>query len=154
MKKNLNTIFISLAYLILISTTANAKSNISISDAKILVPLKGTPVTAGYGILKNNSAQEVTLKIKSVKPFKAVELHETVEKDGKVGMNKVEQIIVPPNGKFELKPGSHHMMLFEPSRTLKSNEQLVAEFEENGKTISLQFKVYPRETDSTDHSQH
>ena len=120
-----------------------------------MIPLKGTTVTAGYGIFKNNSDQPVILKIKSAKPFKAAELHETIEKDGKVGMSKVEQIVILPRSSFELKPGSHHMMFFDPSRSLKLSEQLNAEFDENGKAVTFRFKIVSREADpSHDHSHH
>jgi len=155
MRRSLTKVFLFLLFFVGQSGFAYAKSALNLTEAKILIPLKGTTVTAGYGIFKNSSDQPVNLKIKTVKPFKAAELHETVEKDGKVGMNKVDQIVIPSRGSFELKPGSHHMMFFEPSRSLKLDEQLVAEFEENGKVVTFKFKVVSRETDSSHgHSHH
>lgn len=155
MKRNLSAFFVLSIFLVGFAGAAERKPTLTLSEAKVLVPLKGTTVTAGYGTFKNTSDQPVVLKVISAKVFKAVELHETKEKDGKVGMTKVDQITVPPRGLFELKPGSHHLMLFEPSRSLKPKEDLTVTFDENGKTVNFKFKIESREMDSShDHSQH
>lgn len=122
-----------------------AGPSVTASDARIMLPLPGTAVTAGYGVFRNDSAQAVTLKLKAVKPFKAVELHETAMTDGKMGMRKIDQIVIEPGKTFELKPGGHHLMLFEPSRPLKAGEELTAEFDQGGKTLTLKFKVAARD---------
>lgn len=155
MRRNLNAFFVVLFLFFGSANAADKKSSLTLSEARVLAPLKGTTVTAGYGIFKNTSDQTITLKVVSSKPFKAVELHETTEKDGKVGMNKVDQVVVPPHGSFELKPGSYHLMFFEPSRSIKTNEQLTVEFNENGKDVTFKFKIESREVDSSsDHKHH
>jgi len=123
---------------------AASKPSLTLSDAKIFMPLKGSDVTAGYGVFKNNSEHPVTLKLKSVKPFKGAEMHETVEKNGKASMHPIDQAVIAPHQTFEFKPGAHHIMLFDPTRPLKLNETLRAQFEENGKPVSFPFKVVPR----------
>lgn len=151
---NRKLVAVSLFFSFGLASTAIAKSDLTISEAKILIPLKGTTVTAGYGVLRNDSDQPAILKIKSIKPFKAVELYETFEADGKMGMRKVEQIVVPAHKTFEFKPGAHHIMLFEPTKVVKLNEQLVGEFDQDGKTVTFKFRVSDRKAHSSNKHSH
>lgn len=140
--------------LMLASFQAAAKHHVKISDAKIFAPLKGTPATAGYGVFENTTNKDIKLTIESAAPFKAVELHETTEKDGKMAMQKVDVLVVPAKGKLELKPGGHHIMLFEPNREVKNNETIKVVFKEDGKTTEYSFKVVPRVEATEEHHHH
>ena len=40
-----------------------------------------------------------------------VQIHETYESGDMMGMREVEMIVIQPNSTFELKPGSHHIMV-------------------------------------------
>lgn len=136
------------------SANVFAKSStpeITASDARILVPLKGTTVTAAYGTIKNDSAESVSLMITEVKPFKAVELHETYEASGKMGMRKIEKILIPAHQSFQLKPGGNHIMLFDPTKELKIGEMVEVSFTANGQALSLKFKVVDRGETSEGH---
>lgn len=119
-------------------------SKMDVSDARIFAPIEGSNATGGYGIFKNNSAQPLKLTLKKVSPFKAVELHETVEKDGMMAMVKVESFEIPANGSLELKPGGRHMMLFEPSHLVKAGESLTGTFNIGSADLEVAFKVIPR----------
>lgn len=129
---------------------------VTVTEAKILVPLKGTTVTAGYGEIKNNSKKAVTLQVKSAAPFKAIELHESVEKDGHMAMNKLEKITLEAGKSLTLKPGGHHLMLFDPSKEIKVGEKITVEFDQDGSPLKLVFEVSDRSTkqDAHDHSHH
>ncbi len=132
----------------LISGSVFAKSTvpeISAADARILIPMKGTTVTAGYATIKNDSSEEVSLVITRVKPFKAVELHETYEAAGKMGMRKIAKILVPAHQSFELKPGASHIMLFDPIKELKIGETVEVSFTANGKALTLKFRIVDRD---------
>ncbi len=131
----------------LVSTNVFAKSmapEISATEARILVPMNGTTVTAAYAVLKNNSAEAISLVITQVKPFTAVELHETYETAGKMGMRKIEKVLIPAHQSFELKPGGNHIMLFDPTDELKAGEIVDVNLSANGKAITLKFKVVDR----------
>lgn len=138
-------LFLSLA--MIMSSVAFAKDiapAIEITEAKIFAPMKGSNTTAGYGKIKNLSANEVVVKVTAASPFKAVETHETKEKDGKMSMEKVESFKIPARGTFELKPGGNHIMLFDSSREIKPGEELTIGFEVNGQAMQIKFKVENR----------
>lgn len=129
----------------LFSVFAFAKSStLEMTDARIFAPVKGSVATAGYAVVKNNSKKPVTLAIAAVAPFKAVEMHETLEKDGRMTMQKKDQFVVEAGHTLELKPGGNHIMLFEPSREVKEDETLSVEFLVDGKSEKFDFKVISR----------
>jgi len=140
---------------LLISTqalAANSFPGVSFSEARVLAPVKGSTVTAAYVNIKNDSDQKVTIQLVAIKPFKAVELHETYEADGKTGMRKIEKIEIAPHQNFELSPGGNHMMLFDAKSELKAGKKLNAQFLINGKKIDVEFLVETRATHPDVHS--
>lgn len=150
----MKNIFLTLAF-IFVGATGYAKGRaLTLSEGKIFAPLKGSPATAGYGIFVNNSNKDVTLSIQAAPPFKAVELHETSEKEGKMAMQKVDTLVVPAHGTLELKPGGHHIMLFEPNREVKNDEKVKVSFKQDGKTQEYSFKVVPRVENNSEHHHH
>ncbi len=124
--------------------TLPAFAKLSFSQARLYVPLKGSTVTAGYVTVENDGDKAVALKVKALSPFKTVETHETIDKNGMASMQKIETFTVPAKGKLELKPGAHHIMLFDPSREIKTNEELKAQFSVDGLVEEVTFKVVSR----------
>ena len=135
------------------SVMAQAKMapDIEISEARIFLPVKGSNATAGYGVLKNISKKSITVEVVSAVPFKAIELHETLEKDGRMSMQKINQITIAPNQIFELKPGGHHIMLFDASQDLKKDQMVSLVMKINNKEQKFNFKVVPRVESSHSH---
>lgn len=121
-----------------------AQAQLKFNDARIFAPLKGTNATAGYVVIKNEGKSDVTLTLKSVEKFKASETHETIEEAGKMAMKKVDSFIVPAGKELELKPGGRHLMLFDPTESIKEGQALVVSFLVNGKATDVKFKVIPR----------
>ncbi len=138
----------------LVMAKSDSKSAIVFSDAKVYEPIKGTTVTAGYALIENGSSEDISLTILEAKPFKAVEMHETVEKDGRMAMNKIEKFVIKSKNKLELKPGGNHIMLFEPSRNVKAGETLNIKFLSNGKEVTQAFKVVLRTEKVEEHHSH
>ena len=130
--------------LIALNSYSKNKAPIELSDARIFAPLKGSNATAGYVTIKNTSKKEVTLTLAKVEPFAAVELHETIEKDGRMSMQKIEKFIIKAGQGLELKPGSNHIMLFDPTKEVKPNDILKVIFLIDGKETSFDFKVISR----------
>nr|BFD68344.1 copper chaperone PCu(A)C [Bdellovibrio sp. HAGR004] len=120
------------------------KNSLNIIEARIFAPLKGSSATAGYGTFTNTTGKEVAVTIEKVEPFKAVEMHETIEKEGRMAMQKVEKLTIPAKGSVDLKPGGNHIMLFDPIREVKADETLKVTFKVNGKSETYDFKVIPR----------
>ena len=119
-------------------------SPLKFENARIFTPLKGSNATAGYAVIINDSDLVITLALVSVELFGAVETHETTERDGRMAMHKIEVLTIPAHGTFELKPGGHHMMLFDPNPGLKDGDTVKAKFKWNGTELTELFKLVPR----------
>jgi copper(I)-binding protein len=115
-----------------------------VEKALIYQPIAGSPVTGGFGVFKNTSDTTLHIKVKSAAPFKTLELHATLEKDGRMAMVKVEELTIPPRQSLELKHGSYHIMLFDPTRELKTGETLPVVFLVNGHSEIYGFPVIER----------
>ena len=153
----MKSIFAALSFVTLAAVgvkAAETKNSLTITDARIFAPIKGTNATAGYGVLKNDGAKAVTVVIGTVDGFKATELHETTEKDGKMKMSKVEKVVINSKQSFEMKPGGHHIMLFDATREIKEGDILPVQFLVDGKKESYDFKVVPRVQKEEMHHHH
>jgi copper(I)-binding protein len=137
-----------------VQAQAETKNSLVVSEARIFAPLKGTNATAGYGMLKNENAKDVTIIIGKVDGFKVTELHETTEKDGKMKMSKVDEVVIKAKQSFEMKPGGHHIMLFDATREIKEGDTLPVQILVNGKKESYDFKVVPRVQKEEGHHHH
>jgi copper(I)-binding protein len=123
---------------------AKAPKDLIFKDARIFMPIKGGFTTAGYALIRNQSEKDIQLSIVETLPFKAVEAHETTEKDGKMSMFKVDYLLIKPKEQFELKPGASHLMFFDTAREIKLGETLMVKFSTEKNTFEIPFKVIPR----------
>lgn len=148
-------LFASAITLLSLQAQAKATETLTLSEGKIFVPVKGSPATAGYGTFTNNSDKEIKLVVTKAEPFKAVEAHQTLEKDGKMAMEKVDTWTIPAKGSLELKAGGNHIMLFDPKREVKVEETIKVRFKQDGKDKEFAFKVVPRvDSSSGEHHHH
>ena len=80
--------------------------------------------TALYFTIENSSEEADTLyKVESV-ISKRVEIHETYQSGDMMGMREVEMIVIQPNSSFELKPGSHHIMVMKLIRDIPIGDEV------------------------------
>ncbi len=84
-----------------------------INDTKALMGGKNGAI---FGTFYNNTAMDITInKISLVaesNPYcRKIELHDHILKDGVMQMVQIPEIVIPANGKIELKSGSKHIML-------------------------------------------
>ena len=79
---------------------------------------------AGYLSIHNSSNKD--FEIYSVKSnlFKKVEIHQSVKKNGRISMQKLEKIKIKANHKIRLEPGGIHLMLFNPKDKLKHDSKV------------------------------
>lgn len=141
--KHLMKLFCICSFL-LASTLFASEASIHFDNARIFAPMKGSTMTAGYLTLMNHGDQKVEIKLLSVKGFKTVEMHETYEKDGKMGMRKVEKISLDPNEVLVLAPGKHHLMLFDADSSIQADKETNATFLVNDKKVEVSFKIISR----------
>ena len=133
---------------------AKADKVIDISDARIFAPMKGSNATGGYVTFKNITKCPAVIMLKSAVPFKAVEMHETVHKDGRMAMQKIEQLSVDAGKSFELKPGAHHMMFFDATKEVKAGDTVQVTFLINGTEEKVDFKVVDRAAQKDEATHH
>ena len=67
-------------------------------------------MTAGFGVLKNETAQAIEFTGFRSPAFRDVSLHETVVADGVSRMQEVESLALAPGETVELAPGGYHLM--------------------------------------------
>lgn len=147
------TISLGFIFAILISLPALGK-DLTIEQAFIYQPLMGSNTTAGYGKLINSTDKEMKISVTEAEFFKAVELHETIKKNAMMKMQKLENITIAPHSSFQLKPGAHHIMLFDARRMFKQGEKIKVTFKANGQTISLPFEIKKRQGNTKNKHHH
>jgi len=75
--------------------------------------------TAFFAEVKNSSSVADTLYKVSSPLAKLVQIHETYEENGMVGMREVKMLEIKPGETLHLKPRSYHVMLINLKKDLK-----------------------------------
>jgi len=78
--------------------------------------------TAFFADVKNVSTQADTLYKVSSPLAKLVQIHETFEENGMMGMREAGNRVIQPGATFQLKPRSFHVMLIGMKKDLKENQ--------------------------------
>ena len=145
----------ALITVILLAATslAGADSGLQVSEPWVREAPPTSRVLAGYLTLVNTGDNTVTVTAISSPDFKNTEIHRTVIEAGVARMLSVKQLEVPAGGQLMLEPGGHHLMLFDPLRTLTAGETVTLIIHmNNGKQLSATAPVI-RKT-GEDHSHH
>ena len=145
----------ALIIVILLAATslAGADSGLQVSEPWVREAPPTSRVLAGYLTLVNTGDNTVTVTAISSPDFKNAEIHRTVIEAGIARMLPVKQLEVPAGGQLMLEPGGHHLMLFDPLRTLTAGETVTLIIHmNNGKQLSATAPVI-RKT-GEDHSHH
>ena len=145
----------ALITVILLAATslAGADSGLQVSEPWVREAPPTSRVLAGYLTLVNTGDNTVTVTAISSPDFKNAEIHRTVIEAGIARMLPVKQLEVPAGGQLMLEPGGHHLMLFDPLRTLTAGETVTLIIHmNNGKQLSATASVI-RKT-GEDHSHH
>ena len=79
--------------------------------------------TALYFTIENTGETADTLFKVDSELADRVELHETYSEGELVGMRKVEMIVIESKSSFELKPGSHHIMLMKLKKNINYGDE-------------------------------
>jgi periplasmic copper chaperone A len=82
----------------------------------------GPDNSALYVTVKNQGREPDALISAATAVATAVELHEVIQKDGKMVMQPRPHVDVPAGGTLEMKPGSYHIMLLGLKQALKPGD--------------------------------
>lgn len=87
----------------------------------------GQPVTAAFMRLLNSSDQAVEITSVSSDSAERAEFHNHVHRDGMMGMEKVDKLVIAANSELLLAPGEHHLMLINITRPLVDGDKVKIE---------------------------
>ena len=85
---------------------------IEVSSAQVRDLVPGRDTTAGYFVLTNNTANELTLTGATSELARAIEMHKTVQRENSVGMQRVKSLAIEPNTQVRFERGGLHLMIF------------------------------------------
>ncbi|GIH23649.1 hypothetical protein Aph01nite_19590 [Acrocarpospora phusangensis] len=96
---------------------------LSITDPWVKTVKKG--MTAAFGTLVNDSGSDITV-VSGASPLSPmIELHEVVDKDGKMVMQpKQGGFVIPAGGSHELKPGGDHIMIMDAQKAVEPGAEI------------------------------
>ncbi|MBS4753557.1 copper chaperone PCu(A)C [Nocardioides sp. zg-ZUI104] len=123
---------------------ADGAAVLSVSDPWVKAADRG--MTAAFGTLVNNGAEDVTVTDVASDVAARAELHETVENaDGSVAMQaKDGGFVVPAGGTLELAPGGAHIMLMKLTRALEPGTTVTLTLTlDDGSTTEVESTVKP-----------
>ncbi|MCF8778206.1 copper chaperone PCu(A)C [Vibrio sp. IRLE0018] len=115
---------------------------LSVVDARVQATIPGIKVSSGYLTLINTSDQEIVITGVSTDAAKHTELHRMFLRDNRMAMRKVEQVVVPANGRFEFAPDGFHLMLTHLNQRLVEGDIISVQLmEQNGTLHTVEFAV-------------
>ncbi len=93
-------------------TTTQAATQAAITFEEMWVKATDEKMTAAFGFLHNTTDKDIHVTGVSSDVAGKSELHETVDKDGKMMMQEMKDgFVIKAGDKKELKPGGDHLML-------------------------------------------
>ncbi|MFW2371666.1 MAG: copper chaperone PCu(A)C [Gammaproteobacteria bacterium] len=114
-----------------------------------------TKVMAAFMVFQNRSDKDINITEISSPEFGRVEMHLSKIVDGVAKMLPQKQLTVPANGQLVLKPGSYHLMLFNPKKALKSGDSATIDITvSDGNRFSARAFVKKSAMKMMDHSNH
>ncbi|MCC6441593.1 MAG: copper chaperone PCu(A)C [Rhodanobacteraceae bacterium] len=124
----------------IVLATGRQTQNMIFARTTVSPMLSGASVTAGYGELRNaGDKPDKLLRIES-EVVNAIELHESINKNGIAHMQRITLPIVLEAGEtLELRPGRKHLMMFATTRRFVSGEKvpLTFVFERAGPSLTM-----------------
>lgn len=124
--------------------TAQAADEISVENAYIRAIIPGASNTAAYMELVNKSSSSIALVKVTSDISDRIEIHQHTMSDGKMRMEKVNELEVPADSAVIFQPHGYHLMIFNADNTLNSHEHVNLTLHFHGKaplTITYQVKA-------------
>ncbi|TMH85825.1 MAG: copper chaperone PCu(A)C [Betaproteobacteria bacterium] len=137
-----NTVFVCLSLALTPAPAASEQAGVSVRDAWVREAPPGMTMMAGYMELRNNSSRPQVLVAARSSGFESVTIHRTIVKDGIARMVHAPQIELAANAGLIFAPGSYHLMLMNPKRTLRAGDAVVVDLEfRGGLVLPVSFEV-------------
>jgi len=114
---------------------------IAVSAAQVRDLVPGRDTTAGYFVLSNNTATELTLSGATSELARAIEMHKTVQRENSVGMQRVSSLAIAPNSQARFERGGLHLMIFGVAE-VPDSFPITLEFS-SGEQLTVTFSKLP-----------
>lgn len=147
---------LSIAYVMFSGTSTMAKEKTyghSDHDETVLVQVYNAwsppappvvPTRAGYLQLTNTSEKTQLLQEVSSEAFQHISIHRTVEHDGFMSMEMIDELEIPPGATRLFAPGGLHLMMMQPTRSLTEGDQFLVTFNfAAGPGLTFEMTVSP-----------
>ena len=109
-------------FLILISLlNFTSKGNLQVKDGWIRPAGKGMNTAFYFSAVNNTDKADTLLSVKS-DVARMVQMHETFQKNGMMGMRQVKAIPIQAKSTLEFKPGGYHVMVMNLKEDLKKGD--------------------------------
>ncbi len=93
----------------------------------IRTPMAGRPTAGYFDFNYNYNVPDRIISVASP-AFKRVEMHDSVTDGGMKKMVKLDTLDLPAKSSIKFAPGGKHLMLFDPTKTLRSGELIKVTF--------------------------
>jgi hypothetical protein len=137
----------ALAWLVAGGTLAAQGPTVRVDGAWMRQPPRTAVSAAVYGVVVNETSRPLTIVGAATDAARAVEFHETSTHHHMMHMRPLETLVVPANGRFEMKRGGTHLMLIGMNRPLAVGDQVTVRLRlAEGQEIPIRVDVRPAET--------
>ncbi len=141
MKRRSSAVF-SLLIALILGVAWGDQTAVVVRNAWIRESPPGVTMMAGYMELRNTTSRPQALVAASSSAFADVTIHRTVVKDGMAGMVPAPQVELAPNSTLMFAPGSWHLMLMDPKRTMRAGDPVVIHLKFRGnRVVPVTFEV-------------
>ncbi|MFT4179333.1 MAG: copper chaperone PCu(A)C [Thermomonas sp.] len=113
-----------------------------VKDGWIRLMPGGMPMQAGFGRIDNRCPMPATIVSASSPTYGSVELHESKVVAGVNRMREVPELRIAPDSAAVLQPGGLHLMLMQPTATLKPGSRVAVVFKlKDGREVIGEFEA-------------
>ncbi|MCO4811188.1 MAG: copper chaperone PCu(A)C [Gammaproteobacteria bacterium] len=118
------------------------KPPLVISELEVTEPIPGRHMSAGFFILRNNTAEVINITGVFSPQFARVEIHETTVTDGVSRMRRLDALVVPAHGSVVLERGGKHLMLMQAH---EGSDVVTLQFLSAGTPVLSVDYVFPKD---------
>lgn len=131
-------------YLFVGMASAAAPCTPVVHDGWIRLMPGGMAMLAGFGRIDNPCGSAADIVAASSRMFSDTSIHETRIEDGISRMRPVADLHIEPKSSAVLGPGGLHLMLMQPTATLKPGDRATIDFSlRDGRSLSGTFELRP-----------
>lgn len=123
--------------------TGPLSATVSASACWIRMLPAPTP-SGGFLLINNAGTQDVAITGASSPDYGMVMLHQTTEEHDMSKMAMVDEVVIPAGQELAFRPGSYHVMLEQPTRTIAVGEHVQLDLTlANGEHVSTNCEIKP-----------